>query len=140
MKAVRLVILAGALIFGTGLLLLLTPLLIIAIIVALPLGALMTLGGLYATNISPSGLGLLGGIVVLLGFGWTAYDAWVLNPISCGPSGGCPLAIPLIDDPMFWAGVSIITMGAAIVCIAALKWRNARKAHSIRAQPARAPL
>jgi len=124
MKAAGLVIRVGAILFGVGLFLLLTPLAMLASLFVLPIGAVMIFGGLSATNIRPSGLALVGGVIALLGFSWTIFWAWILL-IPCTVDDCLPSA-PLVDQPAIWLGVFMVVLGVAMIVIAAVKHRNAR--------------
>ncbi len=134
MKAAGLVIRAGAVLFGLGLFLCLTPLADVAILLLLPVASAIILGGLSATNIKPVILGFVGGAIVVLGVGWTVYYSRTLD-LEQASCTGCLPSAPLVDDPVFWLGIFTIALGVAIYVIAAIKSRNARKEHSTSAQP-----
>jgi hypothetical protein len=139
-KAAGVIFRIGVVMLGMGLFaLLLQPLSVFAGFLWLPVAAVVTLGGLCATNIRPGVLAIVGGTIVVLGVGWTVYYSrtYYLDQASC--TGCLPLA-PLTDDLGFWMGIFVITLGVAVYAIALIKWRSATREHYARAPLSKTPL
>jgi len=110
-----------------GLFLLLTPFVEISILLVLPISLAVICVGLSASEVSRSALALLGGVIIELSIGLIAYTAWILTPIGCGAGGGCLLAAPIYSQPTFLAGLLTVSIGVALVAVAAVRSRSARK-------------
>jgi hypothetical protein len=140
MKATSLITLTGAAMFGVGLFSLLAPL-GPAGFVLLPLGGVMILWVLYSSRIRPVWVAFVGGTIVVLGLGWTAYYSWILYPkASCVGIDNCLPPAPLLGYVEFWVGLVVATLGIAIILIAVFKRRKARRGNSMEARLSKAPV
>lgn len=128
MKGAKWILRVGAIAVVVGLFLLLTPLSEVALFLVIPFAVTTSLVGLCVIGTRPSSVALVGGIAVLLGLAFTAYVAWILAPIPCGPAGGgCLTAAPLFSQPAFQVGVYVVSLGIALVVVASIQRRLARR-------------
>ncbi len=137
MERAKRVLRVGAIALVVGPFLLLTPLSEVALFLGIPFAVTTILVGMCVIGTRPSSAALVGGIAVLLGLAFIAYVAWILTPIPCGPAGGgCLIAAPLFSQPAFQVGVYVVLLGIALVVVASIQRRLARRGGSDGIHPA----
>ena len=72
---------------------------------------------------------VLGGSLVVLGFGYIAYLAFAVYPrfASCPYGVFCSSIVPLWDNPALWTALGVAVVGTSILAITYVRLRSVRR-------------
>jgi hypothetical protein len=67
---------------------------------------------------------VIGGVLLVIGVGWSLYYTYVLYPTAtnCPPGALCASLLPLWDQPGLWLGIFVAIVGSLVLVVTIAWW------------------